>query len=187
MRVRHLTACAGVVLAWAASTWALPPQQPGTPAPGPSPALTPKPVPPPPPPPPTRLPSPNNPVLWIQCPFYYVPTNVGTAAAVSFATAGGTPAQNVNGRTLPGRLPTGLDVARYADAASVQFAAVLNRMPEGCTVTLFSKMLGKHYEQIVYSGAHLVEISSFAGANQQPRETLRFNFRTYAVREQSIP
>ncbi len=94
---------------------------------------------------------------------------------------GGTPAQNVNGRTIPGRPATTLDIDRYSDATSVQFAAILNRMPDGCTVTVFPKMIGRATEQYVFSGAHLVEISSLAGVNQPPRETLRFYFQTLAM------
>lgn len=154
------------LLAVGAFAAALPP--PGTPPPPPPPPPAtpiPKPVA---PPPVVRIPSATSLTFWIQCPSYvmYAPSNAGTAPATSFVT-GQIPGQPIRG-------PTTLDISRYADAFSPQFAAVVNRMPAGCTVDLFPRAT---YQQLVFLLVRLVSVSS--GVDPQtrhPTETLHFVF-----------
>lgn len=138
------------------------------------------PPPPPPPPPATPIPKPVTPLsvvrtpsatsltFWIQCPSYvmYAPSNAGTAPATSVVT-GQIPGQPIRG-------PTTLDITRYADAFSSQFAAVVNRMPAGCTVDLFPPAT---YQQLVFSLVRLVSVSSGVDPQtRRPTETLHFVF-----------
>ena len=116
-------------------------------------------------------------MFWIQCPSYYVPTSGGTAAAIRFATEGGEPAKRLpNGALIPAKRPTVLAITRYVDAISPQFAAVVNRMPQGCSVTTYSRAQGTYYVQDFYSGYTGVFLLSITSGTAD--ETLRFSIET---------
>lgn len=165
------------LLAMGAFAAALPP--PGTPPPPPPP---PRPVTVAPPvasPPLVRAPTATNPVFWIQCPSsVYLPNNAPTAPAASVST-----------ETVPdSRLAPAanlLVVARYPDAFSPQFAAVLNRVLTGCTMNIFPAVDPRYqYPQAVYSDLQLVEISNgIDPKTQRPTETLRFRYREVLLRQ----
>lgn len=129
-------------------------------------------------PPPIRVPAPTSVVFWIQCPYYYLPTNVGTVPGIAFAASRGPEAHDAEGRLIANSGAYLLAVTRYADAYSSQFAAVVNRMPAGCTVDFFEPgyPINDFHQRVVFSAQLVGTSNGIDPKTQRQTETLHFTY-----------
>jgi hypothetical protein len=170
----RVVVAATAMLAFGTAGQALPP--PGTPVAPPPPVVQPQPPPQPSPPPPTsppqRLPSPSNPVFWLQCPQFPVPRYVSTAPAVS-AQAYPPPPQRVSY----------VDIGRKLDSLSAEFKDLLNRLPASCILNVLPPGQPTDYMQYIYSG-NLAFVADTRGTQY---ETLRFTFNDVKFQRHHTP